>query len=69
MFYSNLIRLFFGVCSLADPADAIQKVCGDDIRARCKRVWGLDEECEINGTCRDLGVPGLWYIMGKVMVS
>lgn len=32
---------------------------------RCSAIWGLNKEGELNGTWRDLGVPGLWYMMGK----
>jgi hypothetical protein len=50
---------------LGDPREAILDICGKDVRERCKRVWGTDREGEINGNCRNLGVPGLWYIMGN----
>ena len=34
---------------------------------KCKPLWGMDEEGEINGCWKDMGVPGLWYIMGMLL--
>jgi len=50
---------------LGDPREQIRKVCGDEVADKCKAIWGLDEEGELNGVWRDLGVPGLWYMMGE----
>ena len=35
---------------------------------KCKPLWGMDEEGEINGCWKDMGVPGLWYIMGMLLL-
>ncbi|KAF8345497.1 hypothetical protein F5887DRAFT_1158732 [Amanita rubescens] len=43
----------------------IQKLCGDEVANKCSPIWGFNEEGELNGTWRDLGVPGLWYMMGN----
>jgi hypothetical protein len=40
----------------------MKKIIGDDVE--CKPVWGLDEEGEICGVWRDLGIPNLWAMMG-----
>ena len=44
--------------------DQIQRVGGDELVNRCKPIWGLNNEGEINGVWRDLGIPNMWYIMG-----
>ena len=31
---------------------------------KCKPIWGLNKEGEINGAWRDTGVKGLWYMAG-----
>ncbi|KAJ7232198.1 hypothetical protein B0H12DRAFT_1261700 [Mycena haematopus] len=49
---------------VGDVRDNIRKVCGDELTDKCKPIWGLDEDGEIQGCWRDLGIPGLWYMMG-----
>jgi hypothetical protein len=44
--------------------NVVSDVLGEDIARRCKDIWGLDEEGELKGICRDIGVPGLWYNTG-----
>ncbi|KAJ6539575.1 hypothetical protein B0H19DRAFT_1213485 [Mycena capillaripes] len=51
---------------VGDVRDNIRKVCGDQIADTCKPIWGLDEDGEIQGCWRDLGLPGLWYMMGNL---
>ncbi|KAJ6598831.1 hypothetical protein DFH09DRAFT_1243368 [Mycena vulgaris] len=51
---------------VGDVRDNIRKVCGDELVEKCKPIWGLDEEGEIQGCWRDLGIPGLWYMMGNL---
>ncbi|KAF9270756.1 FAD/NAD(P)-binding domain-containing protein [Marasmius fiardii PR-910] len=52
-----------------DVRTFIRKICGDEVGAKCKPIWGLDEEGELQGTFRSLGVPGLWYIMGNLALD
>jgi len=47
----------------------IGTICGADVERECKPVWGLDEETEIKGVCRDLGVPNLWYMSGSLALG
>jgi cation diffusion facilitator CzcD-associated flavoprotein CzcO len=49
---------------LGDCRAHIQRVCGATLVEKCKPIWGLDKEGEINGAWRDMGVRGLWYMMG-----
>ncbi|KAF8150950.1 hypothetical protein B0H34DRAFT_730728 [Crassisporium funariophilum] len=51
---------------LSDSRGGIRKVFGDEVAERTKPVWGLNEEGEINGCWRDLGVEGMWYMMGNL---
>lgn len=52
--------------SYGDARTIIRQICGDKIADQCKDVWGLDAEGEMNGSWRDMGVPGLWYAMGEL---
>lgn len=61
----NLIFSTDSFLSLGDARESVRKVCGDEIGDKCKRIWGLNKEGELNGAWRDLGVPRLWYMMGK----
>ncbi|KAJ7718472.1 hypothetical protein B0H14DRAFT_3011265 [Mycena olivaceomarginata] len=49
---------------LGDARDGVRKVCGDAVGDKCKKIWALNEEGVINGAWHDLGVPGLWYMIG-----
>ncbi|KDR66354.1 hypothetical protein GALMADRAFT_259418 [Galerina marginata CBS 339.88] len=51
---------------LGDPVGHIRRVCGDEVANRCKDIWGLNDEGELNGVWRDLGVPGLWMMLGNL---
>ncbi|KIY52791.1 FAD/NAD(P)-binding domain-containing protein [Fistulina hepatica ATCC 64428] len=50
--------------SVGDVRDAIRPVCGDELTDRVKRIWGLDEEREVCGCWRDIGVKNLFYGIG-----
>jgi hypothetical protein len=51
--------------SFSDPRSAIASISGEEVAARCKPVWGLNAEGEIQGIAREIGLPGLWYMMGE----
>jgi hypothetical protein len=50
--------------SYGDPREPIREVIGDEIGSKIKPIWGLDEEKELRGVWRDLGIPHLWTMMG-----
>ncbi|GBE89505.1 FAD/NAD-binding domain-containing protein [Sparassis crispa] len=54
---------------IGDTRNSIRSVCGDEIANACKPIWGLDEEGELRGSYRDLGIPGLWYAMGSLVMT
>jgi len=39
---------------------------GADVAKNVKPLWGLDDEGEIRGAWKDMGVPGLWYMVGNL---
>ena len=45
----------------------VKKILGDDVAARVKPMWGLDEEGELRNVWRDTGVPNFWFMMGNLM--
>ncbi|EKM78021.1 hypothetical protein AGABI1DRAFT_76376 [Agaricus bisporus var. burnettii JB137-S8] len=51
---------------LGNAIDGIRELCGDNVAEKCSAVWGMDEEGEINGTWRDMGLKGMWYMMGNL---
>ncbi|KAJ7781013.1 hypothetical protein B0H16DRAFT_1299386 [Mycena metata] len=51
---------------VGDVRENIWKVCDEEVKEKCKPIWGLDKEGEIQGCYRDLGIPGLWYMMGNL---
>jgi hypothetical protein len=52
--------------SLGEARDPMRKILGPEVGARLKPIWGLDEEGEIRGAWRDIGVPHLWCMIGKL---
>ncbi|KIK57866.1 hypothetical protein GYMLUDRAFT_45704 [Collybiopsis luxurians FD-317 M1] len=61
--------IIFATGVQGDIRKAIGSICGEEVENKCKRIWGHDEELEIHGTWRDLGVPNLWYMCGGLGVS
>jgi len=43
-----------------------RKVFGDEIANRCKDVWDLDEEGEVNAMWRPSGHPNFWFMGGSL---
>ncbi|KAH8091396.1 hypothetical protein BXZ70DRAFT_1041311 [Cristinia sonorae] len=52
-----------------DIREPIRKICGDEVGDKVPPIWGLNEEGELSGTWRELGTPGLWYMMGNLAWS
>ncbi|KAF9048817.1 hypothetical protein BJ165DRAFT_1462890 [Panaeolus papilionaceus] len=50
---------------LSDPRSSILQLIGQESSKNLKTIWGLDEEGEQNGCFRDLGLQGLWSVMGN----
>ncbi|OGM44317.1 putative flavin-binding monooxygenase [Aspergillus bombycis] len=44
----------------------VRKILGDTVADRCKDVWDLDEEGEINAMWRPSGHPGFWFHGGNL---
>lgn len=51
---------------LGDARSNLRKICGEIVAQKCKPIWGLDKEGEVSGVWRDLGVKGLWYMVGTL---
>jgi hypothetical protein len=47
----------------------LRKILGDETADRCKDVWDLDKEGEINAMWRPSGHPGLWYMGGNLSLT
>lgn len=46
----------------------VTKVLGDKVAARCKDVWDLDAEGELNAMWRPSGHPNFWYMGGNLAI-
>ena len=55
--------------SFAGALDTVRDLCEPEIAAKIKPVWGVDDECEMNGVWRDCGVENLWITFGTPLVS
>ncbi|KAF2476283.1 putative flavin-containing monooxygenase YUCCA3 [Lindgomyces ingoldianus] len=45
---------------------SVQKALGDEVASRCKDVWDLDDEGEVNAMWRPSGHPRLWFFGGSL---
>ncbi|KAF2085830.1 putative flavin-containing monooxygenase YUCCA3 [Saccharata proteae CBS 121410] len=45
---------------------SVEKALGRKVASRCRDVWDLDEEGEINAMWRPSGHPGLWFMGGSL---
>ncbi|CAL1697215.1 unnamed protein product [Somion occarium] len=52
-----------------DFRDPIRKLVPGDVGRKLPVIWGLNDEGEIRATWRELGTPGLWYMMGNLAWS
>jgi len=53
---------------LGEARDPMRKILGPEAGARIKPIWGLDAEGEIKGAWRDIGLPRLWCMIGKLLL-
>jgi cation diffusion facilitator CzcD-associated flavoprotein CzcO len=51
---------------LGSGRELIRDICGDEVAKKCGPIWGLDDEGEIQGVCRDIGLQGFWCMMGNL---
>lgn len=47
----------------------VRKVMGDRVADRCKDVWDLDAEGEVNAMWRNSGHPRFWYMGGSLALA
>ena len=54
---------------LGETREAVRRLCDEETGSKIGPIWGLNEEGEINGAWRDIGVPNMWYMMGMSLPS
>ena len=42
----------------------MKRVIGEELGEKLTRIWNLNDEGELNGIGREIGIPGLWYFSG-----
>lgn len=47
-----------------DAREPVRKLCGDEVADKVNRVWGLNDDGEVNSVWRWCGVPGLYFMIG-----
>lgn len=62
-------------CSIGDARSAYLDLIKDaNLHDKVRPIWGLDDEGELNGSCREIGQPseegkalsGLWCLIGNL---
>lgn len=56
------------VCAtgFSNTIDSVRRTLGDQVASRCKPIWGMDKEGELNGAWRSTGVPNFWIMVGTL---
>lgn len=58
--------LIVNATGFSNTIDSVRDIMGDDVANRCKPIWGMDEEGEINSAYKDCGVPNMWIMVGTL---
>ena len=56
---------FFALTSLGNARDVVQHLVDPETFQDVGEIWNLNDEGEFNGVWGDIGVPNLWFMMGK----
>lgn len=51
-----------------DPRSSICNLLDDEVGITVAPIWGLDNEGEVRGVWKEIGVPNLWAMMGNSMI-
>ncbi|TCD68933.1 hypothetical protein EIP91_009323 [Steccherinum ochraceum] len=60
---ADVVVLATGYGDIRDP---IRSIVGDEIGKKLTKIWGVNEEGELNSMYKEMGVSGLWYISGSL---
>ena len=57
--------VFLFATGYGDPRNPMRDILGPELGKKLSPVWGIDEEGEIRGVWKDLGVENAWVMMGN----
>lgn len=57
--------VFLFATGYGDPRNPMREILGPELGKKISPVWGIDEEGEIRGVWKDLGVENCWVMMGN----
>ncbi|TCD67475.1 hypothetical protein EIP91_012336 [Steccherinum ochraceum] len=60
---ADVIILATGYGDLRVP---IKKIIGEESGKKLTKIWGVNEEGELNSIAKEAGIPGLWYLSGSL---
>ena len=52
-----------------DVRELVKQLAGPEISEKVNRIWGLNEEGELNSVWRWCGVPRMYFMMGTLALS
>ena len=58
-------NFFLALTSLGNARDVVQHLVDPETFKEVGEIWNLNVEGEFNGVWGDIGVPNLWFMMGK----
>lgn len=66
---SRKYDLVIPATGFSNMVESVRQIFGDDIASRCKSIWGMDEEGELNSAWEFSGMQNLWLIVGPLQHS
>ncbi|KAI0074796.1 hypothetical protein K474DRAFT_1501146 [Panus rudis PR-1116 ss-1] len=58
--------VFLYATGFGDVREPLRAILPPDVGSKLPAIWGLNSEGEIRAAWRELGTPGLWYMMGNL---
>ena len=49
---------------LGDRTEPVRKILGPELSTNLSPIWGLDDEGELRGTWKELGIENCWGMLG-----
>lgn len=58
--------LVINATGFSNTIDSIRATLGSAVADRCDKIWGMDDEGELNGAWKHCGVDNLWIMVGTL---
>ena len=60
---NTILGLVILATDLSNTIDSVRRTLGSDVADRCKPIWCIDKEDELNSAYRGTGIPNFWLML------